>query len=195
MMGGLQVVVSGELAFRLAESVGPNAWMVVVTDSNLADVAQALASEVQQLSGIAAVVAADRTPQTLRETFRDAQEGVCVAFGVSSFTSDDWSWADVSRSRFERSGTTVLLLDAAGLELLQRCAPNISSWVGGNACRLVDAAPLDDEGVRARLDALREWSGKTDDEVIKLAEAGDLPTDPSYAEWITLLNRGELLVG
>jgi len=44
-----------------------------------------------------------------------------------------------------------------------------------------------------RIDALQEYLGKTNDEVITLAENRQLPTDPEYAEWLILLNRGDLL--
>jgi hypothetical protein len=41
--------------------------------------------------------------------------------------------------------------------------------------------------------ALRRWSGLEDLEVIRRAEAGTLSPDPEYAEWLTLLGRGDLL--
>jgi hypothetical protein len=48
--------------------------------------------------------------------------------------------------------------------------------------------------IEQRLTALRAWAGRGDAEVIQLAETGQLPRDPEYAEWLTLLGRGELLV-
>jgi hypothetical protein len=44
-----------------------------------------------------------------------------------------------------------------------------------------------------RLAALQQSTGKTDAEVIRLAEAGQLPRDPEYGEWLVLLDRGDLL--
>jgi hypothetical protein len=56
-----------------------------------------------------------------------------------------------------------------------------------------DAEILTAEDCEQRLAALQEWSGKSNDEVIILAENRQLPTDPEYGEWLILLNRGDLL--
>jgi hypothetical protein len=56
-----------------------------------------------------------------------------------------------------------------------------------------DAEILSDEECERRLAALQEWTGKTNEDVIALAENRQLPTDPEYGEWIILLNRGDLL--
>jgi hypothetical protein len=47
--------------------------------------------------------------------------------------------------------------------------------------------------IEQRLAALRAWASCGDAEVIQLAETGQLPRDPEYAEWLTLLGRGDLL--
>jgi hypothetical protein len=44
-----------------------------------------------------------------------------------------------------------------------------------------------------RLEALPQFTGKTDLDVMHLAGTGQLPTDPEYGEWLVLLGRGDLI--
>jgi len=100
---------------------------------------------------------------------------------------------DLNRTRLQRSSTTVLVLDPTSIERLENTAPNFASWIGGNIWHLEQAQPLDGALAEQRLVALRRWSGLDDLEVIRRAEAGALSPDPEYAEWLTLLGRGDLL--
>jgi hypothetical protein len=73
-------------------------------------------------------------------------------------------------------------------------APNFASWLGSRIFRLILGVELlTTEERQARLSALREWSGKSDSEVIALAELHKLPSDPEYGEWLILLEREDLI--
>jgi len=55
------------------------------------------------------------------------------------------------------------------------------------------ADSLSDAERNERLKALRRWSKLTDEEVVRRAEAGSLPDDPEYTEWLVLLDRADLV--
>jgi hypothetical protein len=183
----------GEFAFRVLESAGPNAWLVLVSDGPLDEVARMLSAEISTLDGETATIEAVTSGADLEGLVRKHPDGIAIVTGVNGFTDADWHRVDLNRTRLQRTGTTVLVLDPAAVEQLENTAPNLASWIGGSIWRLEKARPLDDALVEQRLVALRRWSGLEDREVVRRAESGALPPDPEYAEWLTLLGRGELL--
>lgn len=184
---------SAEFAFRVLEAAGPNAWLVLVTDGVIHDVARTLSTEISTLGDEPATMVEMNSAADL-ETFMQAHpDGIVILTGMNQFADSDWRRLDLNRTRLQRSGTTVLVLHTASVEQLENKAPNLASWIGGSIWRLSDARPLDGASTKQRLIALRQWSGLEDLDVIRLAEAGSLPPDPEYAEWLTLLERGDLL--
>lgn len=187
-----------ELAFRVIESAEPNAWVVAVADQP--SVASSLRAEIERLGGpedTPPMIATIDSVGALFEAVHAHPNGTMIVIGAMVFSVDDWGSLDANRTRLSRNDLTVLLLDEAGAGRLENLAPNLASWVGGRVWRLADdaAAPaLSPSEIEQRLTALRTWAGRKDAEVIQLAEAGQLPRDPEYAEWLTLLGRGELLV-
>ena len=88
----------------------------------------------------------------------------------------------------------LLVISEQANYLMVHNTPNFVSWLGARIYYLQkDAEILSDEECDCRLAALQEWTGKTNKEVIALAENRQLPTDPEYGEWLILLNRGDLL--
>ena len=177
----------------MLESDGSNAWLVLVVDGTASDAARVLSDEISALDGEVAATGTVTSGAALEDFVRAHARGIAIVIGASAFTDADWRRVDVNRTRLERRGTTVLVLDAASIEHLENKAPNLASWIGGNIWRLERAKPLDAAALEQRLVALRGWSGLEDSEIIRRAEAGTLPSDPEYAEWLTLLGRGELL--
>lgn len=93
-----------------------------------------------------------------------------------------------------REGCVVLVLSEQGAQRMFRAAPNLTSWIGAATWSFDDTIPtLSAEEREQRLEALRAWSSLTDTEVIEQAERGELPGDPEYAEWLVLLDRGDLI--
>lgn len=123
---------------------------------------------------------------------RQHPEGVAVV-EVSSLTEGDWRALDVQRSRLSRHGVTIWILTHEDLDRIQQCAPNLSSWLGGNVAEHREDTAEAEAFREGRLEALRAWAGKTDDEVCREAAARTLPRDPEYAEWLVLLGRADLL--
>jgi len=183
----------GPFAFRVLESDGSNAWLVLVTDGAVDTTARMLSDEISTLDGQIVTVGAVSSGADLESFVRAHADGIAIVTGVNGFGDADWHRVDLNRTRLQRNGTTVLVLDPAAIEQLENRAPNLASWIGGSIWRLEKPRPLDDVLVEQRLVALRQWSGLEDLEVVRRAEAGDLPPDPAYAEWLTLLGRGELL--
>jgi hypothetical protein len=198
MPAGAAVIALDELAFRVIESAEPNAWVVAVTDRP--SVASSLRAEIEQLGSpeeTPPVVVTVGSARALFEAVHAHPHGTMIAVGAAVFSVDDWGSLDANRTRLSRNDLTVLLLDDTGAGRLENLAPNLASWVGGRVWRLADdavAPMLSPSEIDQRLAALRAWAGRGDAEVIQLAEAGELPRDPEYAEWLTLLGRGELLV-
>lgn len=187
-----------ELAFRIVESAEPNAWVVAVADRP--SVASSLRTEIERLGGsedTPLLVVTIDSVGALFEAVHAHPRGTMIVIGAVVFSVDNWRSLDANRTRLMRNDMTVLILDDTSAGRLENLAPNLASWIGGRVWRLVDdaAAPaLSPSEIDQRLTALRAWAGRADAEVIQLAEAGQLPRDPEYAEWLTLLGRGELLV-
>lgn len=182
----------GELAFRTIESGGPNAWLLIVSSADRIRLAAALSREIVDLGDESVVAVSVASPSELRETVRRPAR-ILVITGVDSFSEEDWRQVDANRSQYQRDGVTVLVLDEGAVGRIERMAPNLASWIGGNIWSLRNPLPLDGAAAERRLDELRAWSGIGDAEVIRLAERGALPRDPPYAEWVVLLGRGDLL--
>lgn len=198
MPSGEAVVALDELAFRVVESAEPNAWVVAVTDQ--VSTASSLQGEIEQLRSpeeATPVVMTVDSAGALFGAVRAHPRGTVIIVGAAGFSMADWQSLDANRTRLMRHDMTVLILDEASAGRLENLAPNLASWIGGRVWRVaVDAtAPaLSRSEIDQRLAHLREWAGRDDAEMIRLAEAGQLPRDPEYAEWLTLLGRGDLLV-
>lgn len=198
MSSGEAVIALDELGFRVVESAEPNAWVVLITDQQ--SIASSLHAEIERLRSpgeAAPVVVTVDSVGALFQAVHAHPRGTLVVVGAATFSIDDWRSLDANRTRLMRSDVTVLILNDAGAGRLENVAPNLASWIGGRVWRLADdaAAPaLTPDEIDQRLTTLRAWAGRGDAEVIQLAETGQLPRDPEYAEWLTLLGRGDLLV-
>jgi hypothetical protein len=116
-----------------------------------------------------------------------------VLVDARSFATPDWALLDRRRSSLAHQGVLIFVTTPPSFDELMRSAPNLASWLGAE----VFAYAREDAGIEAaraqRLEALRAWASKSDADVIRAAEAGTLPRDPEYAEWLVLLGRGDLL--
>ncbi len=193
-MLSLSMAELGELAFRVLETDGPNAWFVLVVETAADLLSVDLIAELATLGDDAPHAHVARTGAELEALARAEPQGILIVI-VRDFASSDWLRTDVNRSRLQRTGATILMVQSSAVEALENLAPNFASWIGGNIWKIEDARPMDPAFVKLRLAALREWAGLEDQEIVRLAEVGKLPPDPEYAEWIALLGRGELLGG
>lgn len=186
----------GELALRIAARPGRGDWFVLlVSEGQSETVADALLEELSALQ--AETVIKMHRPADASEWARRSQEArnaVLLVSGLEGFSEDEWRHMDLLRSQFQREAAIVLFLEAAAAARLQRRAPNLMSWIGGSVWTLApDAESLSAEERETRLQSLRQWASMTDQQLLGLAERGQLPADPAYAEWLVLLDRGDLL--
>jgi hypothetical protein len=125
----------------------------------------------------------------------EASEEYFLLWQLDTWDNSEWKIFDALRSRLDKGNKGgLLVLSEQANDLMIHNAPNFVSWLGARIYYLKkDAEILSDEECDRRLAALQEWTGKTNDEVIALAENRQLPTDPEYGEWLILLNRGDLL--
>ncbi len=98
---------------------------------------------------------------------------------------------EAGRGRFVLGPRIVLVTGPNGANALAQAAPNIWSWVGGRHWQNIRRTPLFDR--EARLVSLRLATGFTDEQITTAAEEGSLNSDPVFAEWLSLLGRGDLL--
>lgn len=133
-------------------------------------------------------------PVVALDAIAQARGSLVILHTLATLGAQGWARMDELRNRLESVEGLVLLIAPEDLELLQRHAPNLSSWLGGRVYSYADGplhlAPAE---VQRRLATLRSAFGKTDDEVLALARTNDLPPEPEYAEWLILLGHGGLL--
>jgi hypothetical protein len=139
------------------------------------------------------VISANTNVATLLESIYSSDEFVFL-WNFESWTAKDWKQLDYDRSQFSHDNGGLFLLTPETAASFQTQAPNFASWVGGKVYALTLGTEILTEADRQqRLEILQTWLGKTNHEVIRLAEIGELPSDPSYGEWLILLDRGDLV--
>jgi hypothetical protein len=123
-----------------------------------------------------------------------ASEAYILLWQFDTWQLEQWQQFDYARSRFSHDKGGILLLTPNSAKQFQTYAPNFASWIGSRVYELqLGLEILTEAQSQQRLAALQQFTGKTDVEVIRLAEAGQLPRDPEYGEWLVLLGRGDLL--
>jgi hypothetical protein len=196
MLSSLNSVSLDEL-LQKTSTINSNVWIALIVDSN--DI-QATVDDLQDTVEIfteceTGVLSGESGAYELVDQVVGATQDYLLLWQLEMWQAQDWQEFDALRSRLDKGkkgGLLVLSLDSVRSMLAN--APNFVSWLGTNIYDFdKDAEILTEEEGEKRLDALREWLGKSDDEVIALAESHMLPRDPEYGEWLILLNRGELL--
>jgi hypothetical protein len=184
----------GEFAYRLAKRPGPGDWLVLVTTANTSNTAKLLQEELRDFEIEAKCLFSPQSAEELKDFSQEHEQEFLIVAGLETFKGSEWSNLDLARSQLERTGNAALLVTEAEAKKLFHLAPNLGSWIGASLWDLLPSTErLSPEEKQARLKALQEWSGHNDEWVIKTAQEGALPHDPEYAEWLVLLDKGELL--
>jgi hypothetical protein len=138
---------------------------------------------------------AAKTPETLVHSIASAKtDSVVIASCPAHFSEAQWSHFDLLRTRLFRKRPIVLVLTEDQFAMLMSKSPNVASWIGGAVWRAdLGAAQFSEQDKRLRLEAFRARSGMNDQEVVRRAEEGTLPSDPEYIEWLILLDRADLV--
>lgn len=186
-----------ELLQRIGARPDGNIWMILVVDIN--DI-ESIVIDLQDTIEIFSECNTGNIygkcgARDLINQISEASEEYFLLWQLEDWDSNEWKIFDALRSRLDRDRKGgILVLSEESNNLMIHNAPNFVSWLGARIYYLQkDAELLSDEECDRRLAALQEWTGKTNDDVIALAENCQLPTDPEYGEWLILLNRGDLL--
>jgi len=174
-----------------------NIWMVLVVDINdieltVTDLRDTLEIFSECSTG---TISGESGVRNLINQIKEASEEYFLLWKLDDWDNNEWKIFDALRSRLDKGNKGgLLVLSEQANNLMIHNAPNFVSWLGARIYYLhKDAEILSDEECDRRLATLQEWTGKTNDDVIALAENRQLPTDPEYGEWLILLNRGDLL--
>ncbi|MFN4775033.1 MAG: ABC transporter permease [Pseudanabaena sp.] len=174
-----------------------NIWMVLVVytndiESTVTDLRDTLEIFSECSTG---TISGESGVRNLINQIKEASEEYFLLWKLDDWDNNEWKIFDALRSRLDKGNKGgLLVLSEQANNLMIHNAPNFVSWLGARIYYLhKDAEILSDEECDRRLATLQEWTGKTNDDVIALAENRQLPTDPEYGEWLILLNRGDLL--
>jgi len=174
-----------------------NIWIVLIV--NIDDI-ESIATDLQDTIEVfsectTGTISGKSGARDLINQISEASEEYFLLWKLDDWDSNQWKIFDALRSRLDKGNKGgLLVISEQANDLMIHNAPNFLSWLGARMYYLQkDAEILSDEECDPRLAALQEWTGKTNDEVIALAENRQLPTDPEYGEWLILLNRGDLL--
>jgi hypothetical protein len=184
-----------EILQRISTLPNANFWSVLVTPPEqqqqaLTELEEAIPVFIDEAVKVIAVTS-DVT--VLIDAVRSS-EAYILLWQFDIWQPEQWQQFDYTRSRFSHEKGGILLLTPHSARKFQTYAPNFASWIGARVYELqLGLEILTEAESQQRLEALQRFTGKTDTEVIHLAETGQLPTDPEYGEWLVLLGRGDLL--
>ena len=185
-----------EIARRL-EVRGETGWLAVLspaTDSTAAldELQTELQSVLQKLTRVIQLEAS--TFEKLRDTLHQPDDDAVILSGGAGLTPEKWRTLDIMRSALERKGPVILWLAPDDIANLANLAPNIRSLIGGSIFVAgPDGGIMTETERQYRLKQLSEHFGLTGEEVVRKAEARELPREPEFVEWLVLLDRGDLV--
>jgi hypothetical protein len=178
------------VAAEFGESAVSDGWFMITAD----DPYQAVSELCDTLTGL------DLHPAVV-----DVQVGVpawVAARGDANpvVVRGAWTWSAASFADLDlyrdalrlRSPFLFLVLTPDAMDLLARHAPNVAAYFHAESGDWSDGT-MTEAQVEEHLRAYRSRYGKSDEEVVRLAEAGTLPTEPEYYAWLVLLGRGDLV--
>lgn len=187
----------GEFAGQIVLRAGQDDWsaLIVPQPAAAARIARELTEEIRGLTDLSvAEVSGKEGATALAEGVRGAAAEVVICSGLERYPEAEWRHVELLRSQLQAPRAKVFVLSRSALAKLERYAPGVTSFLGADVWQVDEQADVLNSAQReARLQALRGQFGKTDDEVCALAERGELPVDPVFAEWLILLDRGDLL--
>jgi hypothetical protein len=185
-----------EILQRISSLPNANFWSVLVIASEqqqeaIAELEEAIPIFIDEpVKSISATL----DLETLIEMLKAAKDDYILLWKFDAWQQEQWRQFDYARSRFSHDKGGILVLSPNTAGQFQSYAPNFASWIGSRVYSLqLGAEILTAAESQQRLEALRHSLGKTDADVIGLAESGQLPHDPEYGEWLILLGKGDLL--
>jgi hypothetical protein len=189
----LPSIGAGELASQIRSEYGNGTWMCVVApEERLVTITNEIEHALLVGNSKSVIIQLNRSVKPLVDAPHDV---LVLVGGFNTLSDDEWQHLDQLRStRLIRNQPALLMMSPASMQHLMRLAPNMASIVGGQFFHFQEHAErLTDEERTYRLADLRFHFDKTDDDIIEMARTGAPMDEPAYAEWLVLLNRGDLL--
>jgi hypothetical protein len=197
MINSLTSVSIDEFLQRIgSQPTSGNTWSALIT-SNLDS--QQLVDDLQETLSIFAecevgCFSANSETNTLVDKIINTTEDYLILWNFEKWDKNNWYEFDCMRSSLMTKRGLVLILSPESAKTMFSYAPNIVSWLGFRVYSfLKDTELLSFEETQERLATLREWSGLADSQIVEMAEKRTLPSEPEYAEWLVLLERGDLI--
>jgi len=180
---------------RRIEIRGPFSWFALLGPTDDKAAVEDLATELGAvLEDPVRIVQYSGSTERLRSDLQEPASDAVIISNLEMADPERWSALDINRSGFIREGPVVLWLSADGLAQLCTSAPNIRSFLGGSIFHAGVPGDAMTPGERLqRISSLESHFHISSAEVIERAEAGNLPTEPHFVEWLVLLDRGDLV--
>lgn len=186
-----------QLLHRLSSQPNGNIWIALITQS---DQLESTIEDFQDTLDIfneceTGLISAKEGVFSLVNQIEENPESYLLLYNFESWEKQDWKTFDGFRSRLDRGKKGgCLILTEQSSRLMLHNAPNFVSWLGARIYPfLKDAEMLTPEECDRRLEALQNHFNQSDEEIIQLAKNRQLPSEPEFAEWLILLDRGDLL--
>jgi hypothetical protein len=196
MLRSLSLTSTDTLLQKLGAQLDGNIWTVLVVEtSDIDEVVEELSETIRIFAECEIkIVSAQNGASELIGQIVKSSEDYLLLWTFEAWNCEDWCRLDACRSSLSKLRGGMLVLSSTSAETMLNCAPNFCSWVGSRVYALAkDSEFLNDQEREIRLSTLREWSGRSDAEVIASAESHQLPSIPEYGEWLVLLGRGDLI--
>jgi hypothetical protein len=182
---------------RRLELQGPHSWIAILSSGGDPTAAcDDLGTELESFLQMPVRVVPLKGSgfETLREQLHQPEDDAVVLFASADLKAGEWSSLDTMRSALERTGPVVLWIAPDALARLTEFAPNIRSFIGSSTYVAGPEPGIMTESERgSRLEELRQHYQLSDQEIVRRAEAHELPPEPHFVEWLVLLGRGDLV--
>jgi hypothetical protein len=192
---GLSHISVSELTRRVIERTGFGNWFLLVTEKDAAlGLAEQIAYGLSRTAGEGEAVVVDRPGSVEAVVALARRKSTLVLAGLDEWPVTEWARWDVVRSRLLPSHRVVLVVPKTAADRLFNAAPHFIRLFSGSMweAKAETSAPSEEDRA-GLLAALESWGKMSTAEMVRRAEAKQLPSDPEYVDWLVLAGRSDLL--
>lgn len=194
-MKGLRKVNLDEILQKLDSYRLNNRWLVLISSvEQQPEILDDLQETTTIFTGGTYTAVKVESPELCLDTIDSQENHLLVLYGFEQWDEQAWRKLDYSRYRQHNNHTTILLLSWEAYQRMSQFAQHFTHWIKKVFQFDPEGIYLSEEAKESCLANLREWSGYSDQDVIRMAEDHTLPRDPEYGEWLILIDRGDLIV-
>jgi hypothetical protein len=185
-----------EILQRLSVSLNSRLWSILIVqeEDSIAVISELEESIPLFIDDSIEIITADCEVEEIIHQLHYSINSHILIHDFSGWAILKWKQFDYLRNSFAPNKGGIFLLTAQEVGLFQLHAPNFASWIGSRVYHIqFNSEVLTGNECEERLQTLREQTGKSDSQIIQLAEDDKLSLDPEYGEWLILLGRGDLI--